>query len=356
MDYREIDSELVAINRKLSLLPKLKPVNLKQEKDKFFKNFDYNPQFKYPKIKLNLKLFKEKLNHLKIDQSFLGIIFEKKRQELLNKIKLITNIGSESFSQDSINLFGSPDQELVKLAENQLQKILKKFSKVEKISSRQVKAYFERILKEYNLKNWRVELKNNLISDCYTGRSSILIKKIARFSKERIERLAAHEIETHILRRENGKCQPYKIFREGLAGYISTEEGLATYNEERAAKSIIKKDFWSSAYVFAVNQAQKTSFRQVFNALRDYHFSPERAWIITLKAKRGLEYTSMPGGFTKDYLYFSEKNKISKYLNQGGNLSSLYIGKIGINDLSLMNKISGLRPPTYLPNYLKNQK
>ena len=37
----------------------------------------------------------------------------------------------------------------------------------------------------------------------------------------------------HVLRAENGDLQPFKIFKNGLANSLSTEEGLATYMEEK---------------------------------------------------------------------------------------------------------------------------
>ncbi len=38
-----------------------------------------------------------------------------------------------------------------------------------------------------------------------------------------------HEIDCHVLRSENGKQQPFKIFNYGFPNYLETEEGYAIY-------------------------------------------------------------------------------------------------------------------------------
>ena len=353
MDYKKIDDQLSQISRKINLLTYLRPINLRQEKEKFFANSNFNPHFRYPNIDLDFNKLKADLSSISPDETPLGLIFKRKCKELLKKITLLENLGKPVLTKLSIDLYGRPGRKLIKKAKDYLVQKPRLFFEGKTHNVQEIKRYFKKMLQSYNLsKKWRIKLKKGLVPDCYVVRSIMYMRPNVKFSKERMRRTAAHEIETHILRRENGKAQPYKIFSEGLANYTSTEEGLAIYNEEQMAERNSKKSFWPALYVVAVDQALVGSFRDVFDTIRGYGFSKERAWVISCKVKRGLADTSKPGSFTKDWLYLAGKCKIDRYLNQGGDLKKLYLGKIGTEDLSLIEKMPGIKEPKYLPKFL----
>lgn len=51
-------------------------------------------------------------------------------------------------------------------------------------------------------------------------------------TKERVAAIVAHEIGTHVVRRERGADSPLALLGVGLAGYLKGEEGIATYAEQ----------------------------------------------------------------------------------------------------------------------------
>ena len=104
--------------------------------------------------------------------------------------------------------------------------------------------------------------------------------------------------------------------------------------------------------VFAIDYAMKHSFLEVFQALIDFGFSLKDAWNMCVKVKRGLADTSEPGAFTKDAIYFSGYEKIRKFIKKGGDERELYMGKITIDDIEIVQQISQIQPPKILPSFL----
>ena len=68
-------------------------------------------------------------------------------------------------------------------------------------------------------------------SEEITDKFESAIKKGVFFTANDVIRLQVHEIDTHILRCENGQKHGYKILSSGTSGSLIHEEGLALYNE-----------------------------------------------------------------------------------------------------------------------------
>lgn len=351
----EIDQEIVNIDNKIKLLFHLRPTNLAEEQKKFLEKFSYNPQFVYPDLRFDSTLLRQRLALIEDGGSPLDKIFAAKKEELLKKISLLESIGDKSFTEKSKALFEPPSKELVKECENLLLETQKfTFKDEEKIKSLEVKKRFEEIFKKYGLNNWQVKIKDEMVTDCIAGKSNTLfIRKDALFSEKRIEKLIIHEIETHILTAENGKNQPFEIFNRGLADYLETQEGLAIYNVTTQMESSIHESFKSLALVIAIDEALRSSFVKTFEKVLSYGIPMEQALRVTLKVKRGLTDTSKRGAFTKDIIYYSGYKKVKRFIEEGGNLKDLYIGKLNLDDLPLVKKIKGLVAPKYLPEWLK---
>ncbi|MDD3862112.1 MAG: DUF1704 domain-containing protein, partial [Candidatus Gracilibacteria bacterium] len=246
-NFYEIDQKLIQIDSKLKLLYHLRPINLESEKEKFFKNFKENPQFEYPQLNFDTLELIDELNKIEVDESGLGKIFGAKKEEIFHKIELLESIDEENFTEISTTLFGRPDKESIEECEENLLKINKKDfiqEKEEEIySSQDAKDFFEKVFKDYKLKNWKVKIKEEMVTDCVAGKNNrLFVREKAKFSKNRIKSLIIHEIETHIITAENGKTQPYEIFNKGLANYLIVQEGLAMYNVEKQQKNPFNKN------------------------------------------------------------------------------------------------------------------
>ena len=73
------------------------------------------------------------------------------------------------------------------------------------------------------------------------------------------------------------------------------------------------------------------------------------------KIKRGLADTSEPGAFTKSAVYFRGERAIAKFAASGGDLTRLYVGKVTLDDLELIEQVPGLQPPLLLPTFLREE-
>lgn len=356
-NYSQVDRELCDIEEQIKLLHHLKPLNLDEEIDKVENDLDYNPVFYYPDLKFNPFDLKKALSGINIeDDTPLGQLFKDKKSEIQNKISLLEHIGTNNFTLCSINLYGKPGKDLLHAAKQELDQIPSSFIEEGKtMSSAQAAEKFEKAFAAYGLKGWRVKLIDNLVSDCLAGKRNVLfIKKSALFSEIRVKTLIAHEIETHIISAENGKNQPYKIFNRGTAGYLTTQEGLAIYNQNRVINRSVEKYYWSISSVLAVDIALNGSFSDVVKGIIKTGIAKERAIRQAIKSKRGLEDTSRPGGFTKDIIYYRGYLEINKFIEKGGDIKALYLGKINIADVSMVKNINGIKEPAHLPNWLKS--
>lgn len=358
-NFHQIDKQLCEIETQIKLLYHLRPTNLETEKTKFFKNFSKSPQFEYPKLKFDPITLTQNLNNINIDESPLGKIFRAKKEEIASKIELIEAMDEERFTEVSIKLFGKPSLEEVEQCKN-LIKELKIKNKIgiepknqKKLNTTETKKKFEEVFEKYNLPNWKVKIKENMVSDCLAGKTNTLfLKKGSRFTDKRIQALIIHEIETHVLTAENGKNQPYEIFNKGLNKYLLTQEGLAMYNVANNLNEPFEENIKALSHVLAIHYCLNNSFVATFHKLIAQKISPEQAFKSTLKAKRGFYNTDQSGAFTKDLAYFKGYYQIKKFVENGGHIPELYIGKINHQDLEEIKSLPGIIPPKHLPDWL----
>ena len=292
------------------------------------------------------------MRYLGADSSPLGQLLEKKRKEISLKIDLIEARGDNvKFQEISWLLFGQLDSSLIKDARQQICSWNKPKMRedVEMLAADEVIERFEEVLKSYGLRDWSVKTKASAVSDVSLGKKVLLVRQDALVSRERLESLIAHEIETHVLTSENGSKQPYEIFERGLAGYLETQEGLAIYNQNKVLSEQNEKRYWPAMNVLAVNYGVKHSFADLRRYIRRLGFDDARALRTCFKVKRGMEDSSKSGAFTKESVYFSGLRMVEDYVNRGGELKELYQGKINLKDMDLIRKVEGLIDPVYLP-------
>lgn len=355
-NFKWVDRKLNTITSEFGILSSLKPINLEQEKVKFFASKSYNPQFVYDDIDVDIIKLKEDLNSIILDDSTaLGSIFEKKRREIICRLDLVEHIGTSDFEYFSSRVFPMPKEDTLKKAvsiiedESKLKRSVKNNLEVE-----EVKEIFEKVLDDYGLENWKVRVRDEMLSKCSIGKTStVYLRKDAMFSRERVEELIKHEIETHLLTAENGKLQPYRLFNTGLAGYLITQEGLAIYNQKHFIDDEAPHLRNIANIMLAVKMAQDHSFREVYEWLRINGSTENRSFNLALRVKRGLEDTSKGGAFSKDAVYFIGYEQVKEFVEGGGDLKDLYYGKYNLDDLDLIKKVENLVKPKYLPKFLK---
>lgn len=355
VNYHETDQQLIKIDEKLKLLYHLRPINLEEERVKFFQNFKINPQFVYPELKFDLYDLRKEVGRIQTDSSPLGRLFENKKEEIIKKITLLEFRGfADEFTEASIDLYGKPDEQTIKDVDEWLKSTSITYSQEKgNMTASEAKAVMDKVFEKYGMKNWEAKIKEEMVSDAVAGKNNrLFLRKDALFTETKIENLIIHEIETHILTAENGKVQDYELFNRGLANYLETQEGLAMYNIINQKGEEDKNLYISVSLVLAVHLALKHSFVEVFEKMLDYKIPPERAWRNALKVKRGLEDTSEHGCFTKDFLYYKGYNQIKRFTAGGGKIKDLYRGKFNSDDIETVLEIPGIKEAKYLPDWL----
>jgi uncharacterized protein (TIGR02421 family) len=334
MLLKKVDRDLALIHGKIRI-SRINPINVEEEKLKVFKNNSRNPKFKYNLLENHQRIEKHLLS-LKTDDTVYGVLLRGKIKELYNMLKMIKNVGKKDFTKYSVKAYGRPDSTLLKEAKNILktdeEEVWKRYSRL----STTKKFMDDFVLRRFD---WKVKEKEMVAGATFnTKNKTLFINSNRDFSESDVKRLIVHEIGTHITRAENSGKRKYKMFRFGFPGYLETEEGLAAYNEYKGGllSPRILKNY--AGRVLANHLSIKNSFNAVYNHLLEY-FPRNDAWILTLRSKRGLTDTSKPGAFTKDHIYLKGFLKVKNFAENGGDMEKLYVGKIGVEHVPLLDYI-----------------
>jgi len=302
----------------MSLIKKITPINLLEEKEKFFADESYNPQFKY----------------------------------------------AEEFDEEILYKHGHPQNKYLELAQTILEKVHYRYDETDLdklrgdlVNQSEVTKKTTDFLKIHQLeKRFKITWSNSFVSRAAITVDTIKLKLPADFRQLDLLSMLYHEIGTHALRRINYEQQPWykKKKKYEFKNYLKTEEGLAGLH------SLLPLNFQYAYYpalnYVSVAYAQKHSFSKTWNFLKKYINNPERRWERTLRRKRGLKDTSRPGGFTKDLVYFEGMIEVWNYLNKNNfDLTKLYFGKMSWEDVDAAVKMNPNFKP-FLPSFFLADK
>ena len=282
----------------MSLIRKITPINLEEEKAKFFnRSFLYNPKFKYIEP---------------VDKNWLTR-YGLPEPSLIKLASKLVTLGYKDKKHNELKL-----EEGKPLDQGAVYKLIKQFLTLHKLENR-----------------YQVVVDPRISSRATATSIAIKLHPEARFSREGLLSMLYHEIGTHVLRRINYEKQPWykKKKKHGLVhNYLKTEEGLATLHGHLPRKN--KLAYRAALKYLAVAKAQQMDFKSLFAWSLNYLGDPEHAWRFCVRLKRGLEDTSQPGGFTKDLVYFAGFVKVWRWLKKHDfNPTKLYIGKVALEDL-----------------------
>ena len=339
------DWRLFDIEKQLNILRYINPVNAGREKAKFLRAYaagkSYDPIFEYEEPGPEVRDFCRKMERIrgKLENcraSFFAPGYIEKIDRLRKLAELLKHRDSPAFGPELVAHFGTPSGKVLREAGRNL-RMFQAADEPENLDSAAVRRIFENELQAYGLE-WEVRpfLEGGAKLAVNSTRGEVYVDLSARFSENSIKRYLYHEIRTHVFRAENGKRQPLTIFLSGFPGYSETEEGLAVYNEY--ANGLLDPETLRkySARVIAASMVPHASFSEIFEEMLRY-FPPEKAYTITQRVKRGMIDTSLPGGYTKDYIYLSGFLKVRDFLQTQSSktaaLKVLYCGKIGIEKL-----------------------
>jgi len=342
-----------------------------EQKDKFLKGEIENPTLDYPELeKFDFAGKEQKLLELKrniLDNEKNEIVrqlYRWKLNEKLAQLRMLKNSKEENdrkFFKYSNFIYGKPekevydytiyqakrivedklssnDQQIVDVAKNIKKRLIggnessivlekpsiskKDFSDEGNLFlAEEIKKAFEEAINEYQIKGWKVFVDNEgKFSSINVGqeKKEVVIPENRKMKQKELTALIAHEIKTHVLRRESGERTKLKLLGLGLDRYLKGEEGIATYEEQKIEGT---NDFSGFDGHFAISLAtgidgNKRTFREVFEILRDFYFirskkeknealklAENSAWNRCVRTFRGTTCKTQGACLTRDIVY-----------------------------------------------------
>lgn len=352
-DLQGMAKYLLTTARGLRPLTYLQPTNGEAQKQAFLAGTLAEPSFEYvAELSYDAPALQSRLMAMAFPQNPLGRLLRDKAREQIIWNRLVQARGRPEALQLSRALFGAPKPRLVARARAILRDLPPFGAEKGRILDQAAfMAGLRACLKAEGLKGWKVvPLPREGATNVVPAKRQIQVANRPRFSELELRRLSVHEVGVHALRAANGFTQDLRIFGVGLAGYQSTEEGLAVFCELRSGtcESAVLKKY--AARVLAVDAvARGLGFRETFDVLRGEGVGADRAWTCSLRAHRG-------GGLLKDQVYLKGLFEILAFRRRGGKVEELFLGKIGIGELELLRPLlegGELHPARYLPSHLK---
>lgn len=328
----EIDRKLDVLVKKVELLNYINPLNIEEEKERFFKNkYTENPNFIYPKVDFDSFQLQRELFALPIEDiedDVVRSLYEDIIYEYSGLIECITTIGKgKKFYYNSLKSFGTPTENDVDNAkfilhfddEINIEESLPRYDVHEteqlfRIYSKQYDFTYEIIHSD----------KLSAIAMVLSNDKTLVLNKNHTFSENDIQILTNHEIGVHMVTTMNSLQNELKIFSHGFPNNVETQEGLAVYSEFMSDSITLARLKQIAYRVIAVDSLEKGyDFKQTFKLLfNNYDLTKLLAFNIALRVHRG-------GGFTKDYLYLTGLKKIYNYA-KNKDLNLLLTGKTSL--------------------------
>lgn len=182
-------------------------------------------------------------------------------------------------------------------------------------------------------------------------RGQVLVDVHARIDPRRVQALVQHEVGTHVVTEVNGARQPLRSLQSGLAGYESTQEGIAVLAEHAVGGLTTERLALLAARVLAARRcADGAPFPDTVAELcADHGFAHRPAFDVVLRIHRG-------GGLMKDAGYLRGLGQALAYLGAGKPLDPLLVGKAALDDTDDIADLLArgvLDPPVVRPRWVE---
>ncbi|MGA1824861.1 MAG: flavohemoglobin expression-modulating QEGLA motif protein [bacterium] len=356
----EIDARLNEISSSFDFLMCINPSNSTQLWKEFMKsNFEKLPQLRYRPLPIDVFLAKRALFDIpveRIEDPSLALVFNEKQEELDRQLTMLKDRGTTHFMLGGLQLYGNITPSLTRMAEEVLERVPGKARNAPLgriLSNDEMKRMAEKEIAWYQ-NIWsgvdaHVKLSANIMAGLMVSQGTLFILQDSRTPYARVEALIQHEIGTHLVTYYNGKAQPLTQLCSGFAGYEELQEGLAVLAEYLVGGLTRARLRTLAARVLAAKSIlDGATFIDTFRLLCRYGFAPQLAFSLTLRIYRG-------GGLIKDCIYLRGFQTILHYLSDGGELDRLYVGKIALKHLPIIDELESrkvLSSPKLKPRFL----
>lgn len=339
---RDIDQRLRAIEKKLPLLKLFFPINVWEEKQKFIDaKGQYTPIFQYNPLSFDVQKLQHQVRIIDIPDIPLSELFFRKQQEIMLKLELI----EAHVSQDGKRFTELWEQIFWRIEEWNFE-FTKEILAKKDLTEREAAMSYDEIQSDIKKFNHIYGMKLQCKRGDGTARFSLkwdtlYMRKGAQVGKKEFRSVIAHEIEGHYLRTLNARNLPYEILQKWSAWYLSTEEWVAIYNQNRFLSPNQHKYYSIFERYYFLRYAQKHSFRRLVENMLEYYDSDySRVFDYILRLKRWMHNCAKDGIFMKDVVYLNGFMDVKNYIESGGLLEDLYIWKVSIDDIKDISKHS----------------
>lgn len=321
------------------------PSNVVEQKRLFFESKIYEPVFSYADLPFDAQESIDLLHTLKITGVYERLLLQR-AESLILQLKMLLCRGDKEAGQElSVALYDLPSEELIRCAHDIASMPIPRVKPV-KISFEEAIHKLDNALRNRGFVDWRVKTGRNMNVTVFDVNREIVIPRMRAFTEKEIQRLIHHEIDVHVTRAVNGYSQNSLLFALGFPGYTSTEEGLALFMEEKT-DTINPHIFRQYALrVIAVDMMLNgKTFREVYTCMYEYTHNKDISWKLALRVFRG-------GGYARDHIYLKGYYEVKEFLEAGGNIETLFVGKIGVGDVEFVEKLLSdrrIKQPIYLP-------
>ena len=359
----EIDRKLVEISTSFPFLLLVTATNDDEAFESFSANgFRGEPTFHYRFLPVDPELLKRDLLNLPIDRvkdPTLAFILRDKRDETFQMLDMLAHRDSENFRYGSMQVFGGVDDGLLAIA-NSLLTMIPGNKSSEGDATLSAEEFLAECNREfaYMSNHHPVAKPRAVIRDDMSGlmvsQGVLNIGHRLRVPRRRVDALIQHEVGTHVLTYWNGRAQPLTLLHSGTPGYENLQEGLAVLGEWFVDGLTTGRLRNLAARVVGIaNMLRGNDFSHTFHLLHEQHGIPARtAFYTTARVYRG-------GGFTKDAVYLRGLVELLDYLAAGGELEPLFIGKLRLSYVPLLEELTQrgiLRPPPLTPRYFREDR
>ena len=330
---QKVDGQIFRLLKNFELLTYVNPINVKSEKERFFKSkFTVNPNFRYKPIKINTYELTKKLHAIdttKLEDITIRHLYESVITGAIDKINLLASIGTNKFLYNSLRYFGRPDKVDIRNAEYVLllPKIKEENIKAVRFGVDQAKKIFEDSFADYGFKG-KIRVDKKVLSTVMVLNSTktVVLKDGATFTQNELQYLAEHEIGVHMVTTMNAANNKLKVFGVGLPVNTKTGEGMAVLAEYLSGNFTMNRLRELALRVIAVDlMCNGADFKDCFNTIvKNYKMEVNKAYNLVTRVYRG-------GGFTKDYLYLNGFSKLLKFWHDDNDLTPLLVGKTSIS-------------------------
>jgi uncharacterized protein (TIGR02421 family) len=306
--------------------------------------------------------------------STLTRLIRRQCEEYSRAVQMLAARGTPSFSELSVELYGSPDDvfyaggpkmsqmgsllfDVLTDLELQLQSTadLKCYSAVQaqEILQARLGHFFDKHINKVT-----VVINDAMLADASAGADVIKLNQQAMFSERDLRYLEVHEGWVHVGTTLNGEMQPYCFFlSKGSPSSSVIQEGLAVITEVVTFSSYPGRMLKITNRVIALDKVTHgADFLDIYRYFLECGFSEEVSYNQTVRVFRGSTPTGGP--FTKDLSYAKGFVTIYNYIRfaisqkKVHSIPLLFSGKLILDDLPLLAELHErglLTDPVYLP-------